>query len=1559
LLLLAGCLAQPAWSDTLGQWRESVVAVRTLAENDAAQAYEAAHRLERMQPPEAQAQDKVRMLNLLARIEVYLALIEAADRHAMQARQLALQTGDTIGQVEADLNVAINAINQGHIEDSMVATIRGVELLKGTARHDLLGEAMLRMSMMYRRLGQFDSSVEVTMQAMAVAKQSNDPWALMYAYQGLAISYDQSGRYPEARDYYLRMREAARQARSRLQEAHAVRGLAGVVASLGNAADAERLYREAIAMFRQTHAPFSLNFGLSGLAAMLDRHGRYAEAVELMDEVMANYTAYPNPIGAWFALNLRSTVLEHVGRQGDARRDAEHAYVLANRIGQPLYLSGSAKRLSELAAARGDFRQAYQLAKQAADQADKSAQSKAGTLMLQLAQRFETETKQRKIDELKSRNALQEAELQRNVMQQRWLWTSLFAGVALLLAGLLFVQRLRRSRAEIGALNAGLEHRVEARTAELRLSQRSLAEAQRIAHLGSWEMDLVENVLSWSDEIYRIFEIDPAAFGASYEAFMEMVHPDDRALLDRTYKEALERHQPFEIEHRLLLPDGRVKFVHERCETLYDTEGKPLRSIGTVQDVTERRSVESKLRDALAFSEGVINAIPDILIEVGRDGRYLNVWTQNPELLAAQKEQLLGKTVAEVLSPENAAAAMRAIREAEVQGASRIEDICIDLPVGKRWFSHSLSRKPGNTSGENTFLMLSRDITERKQLEEALAARERELRALAESSPGMVGSFYLKPDGTVCMPYVSPNVYALFGVRPEEIKEDATPLLRLNHPDDAQRVMDTIAESARTLEPWHCEFRIEHPHKGERWMEGHTNPSSHPDGGTVWYGYVHDITERKRIEVALQESEARYRRNFNMLRSMLESPSGVSVFALDRNYRYLAFNRRHRERAKFLRGTDIEVGLDMLASLEDEGFREFCRTGFDRVLAGESVAVESREVHVREGVEFIEYNENFGSPIFDEKGEVVGITVFAVSLNARKEAERKLKEALEFTEGVINAIPDLLFEMDGDGRSLNIWTHTPGLLAVPREKLLGRTVGEILSAESASIVMEALQEARESRVSFGKAIPVESPQGTEWFELSVSRRPGTDTFLVLSRDITARKRLESELVASRNFLDGVIESVSDPIFVKDRQHRWTLLNEAFCSFIGHARESLLGKSDYDFFPESEADEFWAKDEEVFDSGQGNLNEEDFTSADGETHFIQTKKTPFRAADGSQMLVGVIHDITERKRFETAREAALTEARRLAKARSDFIAHMSHELRTPLNTILGYAQMLEWDAGLDARQNEEVGMIRASGEHLLALIEDILDLARIEAGKFTLDLGDVSLPHLLDFVAGVTALRAQQKGIAFVCEFAVDLPSGVRGDEKRLRQVLLNLLANAVKFTDHGQVMLDVRRIGMDRLAFVVEDTGIGIPSADIETIFQPFEQSQAVGHREGGTGLGLAICRQLVRLMGGEIYVESRVGVGSRFSFELSLPALDIGLLQPVAGLDEAIDAPPLIAPSAEMMQALLRCARLGNMRDILVEAERIAALGPAYHPFAAHIKRLAEGFQSKALLAFVERYMI
>lgn len=463
-----------------------------------------------------------------------------------------------------------------------------------------------------------------------------------------------------------------------------------------------------------------------------------------------------------------------------------------------------------------------------------------------------------------------------------------------------------------------------------------------------------------------------------------------------------------------------------------------------------------------------------------------------------------------------------------------------------------------------------------------------------------------------------------------------------------------------------------------------------------------------------------------------------------------------------------------------------------------------------------------------------------------------------------------------------------------------------------------------------------------------------------------------ELRQKARYLRALIDTLPLRVWMKDTEGRYLTINNPEATIDGRKPDEMIGKTDLELWPGTIGNNHCAGDAVVM-ATQRPTHLQSVWQQEGRAIWMEIEKAPVFDEDGSLLgTVGVARDISERRAAEALREVALADARRLAKMRGDFLLQMSHELRTPLNGILGHTQILRKRMAEVDRHRPAIDVIHASGEHLLALIEDILDLARIESGKLELVPEDIPLRPFLRVVGDIVAVRARQKGLEFASSTVGDLPANVVADGKRLRQVLLNLLSNAVKFTEKGQVALTVEVAAPGRLRFEVRDTGIGIPEDKKDKIFEPFEQAGDARQRRGGAGLGLSISRQLVWLMGGDITVESQPGGGSRFLFEINAAeSAGTAHFDPDSWSAET-DLPPfnaehlpavgagemLVAPPAEEIIVLHDLARLGNMRDILAQADRIDDLDPAYRAFAGHLRELAGNFQSKALLTFVERHL-
>lgn len=373
------------------------------------------------------------------------------------------------------------------------------------------------------------------------------------------------------------------------------------------------------------------------------------------------------------------------------------------------------------------------------------------------------------------------------------------------------------------------------------------------------------------------------------------------------------------------------------------------------------------------------------------------------------------------------------------------------------------------------------------------------------------------------------------------------------------------------------------------------------------------------------------------------------------------------------------------------------------------------------------------------------------------------------------------------------------------------------------------------------------------------------------QDITENKLAQIKIQNSQLFLEKIINATPIPIFIKDEDHRFIMINDSFCSFFNYSREEMLGKSDYDFFQKEEADIFWERDNQVLTTKIENINEEKITKTDGTEHTIITKKSALELGDSRLVLIGIIEDITKQKKYEDNLKKSKEYAEQASKIKSEFLANMSHEIRTPMNGILGFINLLA-DTDLNEEQKDFVTQVQKSSNLLLNIINDILDISKIEAGKMNLENSRFEIRTLAQDIINFAKSYSLDKHLEISCNINPDIPQEIFGDSYRLKQVLNNLLSNAIKFTKMGQISLNIQ-LEEDKgnsviLRFDVSDTGIGIPEDKLKSIFESFTQADVSTTRQyGGTGLGLSIVKKIIQLMNGDITVKSEEGKGSVFTF--------------------------------------------------------------------------------------------
>lgn len=377
--------------------------------------------------------------------------------------------------------------------------------------------------------------------------------------------------------------------------------------------------------------------------------------------------------------------------------------------------------------------------------------------------------------------------------------------------------------------------------------------------------------------------------------------------------------------------------------------------------------------------------------------------------------------------------------------------------------------------------------------------------------------------------------------------------------------------------------------------------------------------------------------------------------------------------------------------------------------------------------------------------------------------------------------------------------------------------------------------------------------------------------LIKQRDVR-----EQHLENRRNFLHTLIDTIPDLIYYKDTVGRYLGCNERYAAvFMGRPREEIIGHTDLELLADHELAEFVRrKDQEAMAADRPVSYEIMVTQPDGTQVLFESTKVALLNKEGlATGMIGVSRDITERKQAEVQLLLAKIAAESANTAKSQFLSNMSHELRTPMNGVLGMAQLLEV-TDLSVEQQEYVTALKLSGKNLLTLINDILDLSKIEAGKVTLDLADFSLHQCIKHIVTMQAFTAQEAGLALNVELAENIPAILEGDELRVKQILTNLLGNALKFTKQGGVTISGKLLEQHGdsvlVQVVVRDTGIGITPEAQDRIFMPFTQGDCSTTRQyGGTGLGLTISRRLAELMGGDIVVESTLGAGSCFTVTL------------------------------------------------------------------------------------------
>ena len=771
---------------------------------------------------------------------------------------------------------------------------------------------------------------------------------------------------------------------------------------------------------------------------------------------------------------------------------------------------------------------------------------------------------------------------------------------------------------------------------------------------------------------------------------------------------------------------------------------------------------------------------------------------------------------------------------------------------------------------------------EKHRVQSSLQESLRRFTLLAETMPQIIWT--AKPDGN--LDYYNRRWFDYTGLTLDQTRDWGWKTVI--HPADLQNCIDRWTESIMTGADYEVEYRFRRASDGSyRWHLGRAFPLRDEKGNIIqWVGTSTDIDDQKRARADLEETVAwrtkELARTKETLQSVLDSAAYVSIIATNPDGLITVFNRGAEEMlgytAKEMVGKHSPSILHIKSEVETHGSQ--LTKEFGVPIQGFDVFIEKARQGQHEEREWT-YVRKDGSTLRvnlivtasrDAKGQIIGYLGIATDITARKIAEETLRnQAL-----ILDLANDTIFIRDHEDR-ITYWNKgAERLYGWTKEEALGEITHNLFKTEFPQALETIQQQLLRDGHWTGELIHTtrDGRQVTVASGWTLQRDDANRPISVIEMnyDITARKNAENELENSRLRLNAILNSSLDGLIVFEavraasgrvQDLRYSMVNPAAAEMMGMDRTSVIGRNLRQLFPNTVSDGLFAKFVVVV--------EEDIAL---EFEYKSTRHDPprwyriagVRLGDG---LVISFMDITARKQYEERLHEAKERAEMADSAKGDFLANMSHEIRTPMNGVIGMTGLL-LDTELDSEQRNLAETIRTSADSLLGLLNDILDFSKIEAGKLTFEELDFDLRKVVEDTLELMAGQAQAKGIELVGGLDSGSVTKLRGDPGRVQQVLMNLVGNAIKFTQKGEVSLLVKPMSQNEtevvLRFEIKDTGIGISTEAQTRLFQPFIQADSSTSRKfGGTGLGLAICKRLTESMNGDIGVESVPGKGSTF----------------------------------------------------------------------------------------------
>jgi len=949
-------------------------------------------------------------------------------------------------------------------------------------------------------------------------------------------------------------------------------------------------------------------------------------------------------------------------------------------------------------------------------------------------------------------------------------------------------------------------------------------------------------------------------------SWIDSVHPDDRELVMVQLEQQLGGITT-DTEFRVARPDGSLRWVRCHAFPIRDDAGEVYRVAGLAEDITERKLAQEALRESEERFRGTFENAAVGIAHMDSQNRCLRANEKLGEILGYPSSELVGKTLQEVVHPDDLEPNL-ALFDPLVQGklpSFSMEKRFIRKDGASVWTQVTASVQRDAAAQPAFCIAMVQDISERKRLEAELSQAHDRLELAVRGSNVRIWDLDM-PDGEFQNGRMySVNFWEHLGYGPETQAETAT-ALSLLHPDDLEPAMRAVqAALSGETKAFEAEFRVRHKDGTYRWMLSRGAVVRNAAGVPVRFiGSDVDTTDLKRAEAALRESEQRF--------GTFVDHASDAFFLLDQRMVILDVNRRACQSLGYTR--DELVGMTpthLNADITPADLEDIER----RLNLGESVAFESRHRR-KDGTVFpVEIR----AQAFSEGDRHLTVAL-ARDVTDRKRAEEALRLSEQRYRSLVEATAAVVWTMAANGLAESEQPSWSAFTGQSTDQLAGwgwldaihpddraHTFEDWSTAVATCSLYQVEYRVRrhdgEYRNMLTRGVPILAGDGEirEWFGTCV--------------DITDLKRAEEALRESEERFRGTFENAAVGIAHKDVTGRFLRVNETFCDIVGYTRDELLTMTWQDItYPGDLAAIVGQYNPLMRGESLSFSLEKRYLRKDHSIVWVDVSVSLQRDAAGlPAYAIAMVQDISERKRLEGELRQAKESAESANRAKDEFLANVSHEIRTPMNAILGMTE-LALDTPLTDDQRQYLKTVRSAAESLLGIINDLLDFSKIEAGKLELDLADFSLRAALGDTLRALAIRAHKKGLELVSHVQSDVPDALVGDAGRLRQSLLNLIGNAIKFTAEGEVVVRVEVAsdsvpeGEVGLRFTVTDTGIGIPPEKQETIFRAFEQEDTSTTRKyGGTGLGLTIAARLVALMGGRITVDSQPGRGSTFSF--------------------------------------------------------------------------------------------